>query len=182
MKKIFTIIFVLFAFVNATVAQTTTATQTITLTIVNSIGITFSGSGTSTGTAVTIPFATVSDYANGITSAAQAMVVQSNTRFAVTVKANAANFTYTGSVTPAPTMPVSGVLAIIVPANGTGGSIVSPFSTSTYSTLTSTAQNLLTACTNGASQTFSVQYKATPGFTYPGGTYTTSVIYTATQY
>ncbi|MBS1688550.1 MAG: peptidoglycan-binding protein LysM, partial [Bacteroidetes bacterium] len=52
---------------------------------------------------------------------------------------------------------------------------------SAYSTLTSTAQNLISNATYGGNQTFSVQYNATPGFAYPAGTYTTSVVYTATQ-
>ena len=122
-------------------AASSTATQQVGLALTNAIAMTFTGSGTSTGTAVSIPFSTVADYANGVASSAQGLMVQSNKNFTVTVNTNAANFSYTGSTTPSPTMPVSGVLALKVSANGTGGSIASPFSASSYSTLTSTAQN-----------------------------------------
>jgi hypothetical protein len=158
-----------------------TATQAVNLTLSNAIAITFTGSGTSTGGAVTLPFSTVSDYANGVTSTAQQLKVQSNLAFDVAVKANATNFTYTGTYTTGTTMPVSGVLKLMVTANGSGGSIASPFSSTAYATLTSTDQNLITNGTYGSNQLFSVQYQATPGFTYPAGTYATSVIYTATQ-
>ena len=183
MKKIVIIAASIIAFASAANAQnaSATATQSVSLSLTNAIAITFTGSGTATGGAVTIPFATVADYTNGVASSAQQLKVQSNKNFSVTVNANAANFTYTGSTTPAPTMPVSGVLALEVTANATGGSIASPFSASSYSTLTSTAQNLLNTCTYGGNQTFSVQYNATPGFAYPAGTYATSVVYTATQ-
>ena len=158
-----------------------TATQQVNLNLSNAIAITFTGSGTATGTAVSLPFTTVADYTNGVTSTAQQLKVQSNKNFTVTVNTNAANFTYTGSTTPSPSMPVNGVLGVEVTANATGGSIASPFSSSAYSTLTSSVQNLLTNCNNGGNQTFSIQYQATPGFSYPAGTYTTSVVYTATQ-
>ena len=77
-------------------------------------------------------------------------------------------------------MPVSGVLAAQVTANATGGTIASAFN-SAYGGLTASAQSLISSCTNGGNQTFSVQYQATPGFAYPAGTYTTNVVYTATQ-
>ncbi len=164
---------------NAQVAST--ATQTVNLNLSNAIELTFTGSGTATGAAVNLAFNTVNDYANGVASAAQELKVRSNKKFDVTVKANAANFTYTGSTTPAPVMPVSGVLALKVSANGTGGTIASPFSATAYNGLTATAANLITAGLNGGNQTFSVMYNATPGFTYPAGTYTVDVVYTATQ-
>jgi antitoxin component of RelBE/YafQ-DinJ toxin-antitoxin module len=157
------------------------ANQNVSLTLSNAIAITFTGSGTNTGAAVTLPFSTVSDYANGVTSAAQQLRVQSNLPFSVTVKSNAANFSYTGSYTTGTTMPVSGVLKLMVSANATGGTIASPFSSVSYATLSSADQNLINNGTYGANQLFSVQYQATPGFTYPAGTYTTQVVYTATQ-
>ena len=101
----------------------------------NAIEITFTGNGSATGADVTIPFTTVNDYANGVESDAQELKVRSNKNFSVAVKANAANFTYSGSTTPAPSMPVNGVLAVKVTANGTGGSIANPFSASSYATL-----------------------------------------------
>ena len=181
MKKIIIIAAFFLGFASAANAQTATATQQVSLALTNAITMTFNGSGTTTGGAVSIPFTTVSDYANGVASSAQALTVQSNKNFTVTVNTNAASFTYTGSTTPAPTMPVSGVLAVKVSANTTGGTIASPFSASTFATLTSTAQNLISTGLAGGSQGFSVIYNATPGFAYPSGTYATSVVYTATQ-
>ena len=184
MKKV--IILIAIAIVSFSVAvnaqnASATASQSVSLTLSNAIAITFTGSGTNTGGAVTLPFSTVSDYANGVTSTAQQLKVQSNLAFDVAVKANATNFTYSGSYTTGTTMPVSGVLKLMVTANSTGGSIASPFSGTAYSTLTATDQNLITNGTYGSNQLFSIQYKAEPGFTYPAGTYTTSVVYTATQ-
>ena len=184
MKKV--IILIAIAIVSFSVAvnaqnASATASQSVSLTLSNAIAITFTGSGTNTGGAVTLPFSTVSDYANGVTSTAQQLKVQSNLAFDVAVKANATNFTYSGSYTTGTTMPVSGVLKLMVTANSTGGSIASPFSGTAYATLTATDQNLITNGTYGSNQLFSIQYKAEPGFTYPAGTYTTSVVYTATQ-
>ncbi|MCB9045047.1 MAG: hypothetical protein H6550_02790 [Chitinophagales bacterium] len=161
--------------------QTSSASQTTNLVLSNAIEITFTGNSSATGADVTIPFTTVNDYANGVESDAQELKVRSNKNFSVAVKANATNFSYTGNTTPAPTMPVSGVLAVKVTANGTGGSIASPFSSTAYSTLTASNQDLITAADRGGNQTFSVKYKATPGFAYPAGTYAVDVVYTATQ-
>lgn len=178
MKKILvTVLFVCFAAIAAN-AQTS-ATQTVSLSLTDFIEMDFTATGTNTGSTVTMNFATTNDYANGVTSTAQQLKVLSTRDFNVTVKTSATNFTYTGAVTPTPVMPVSGVLNAMVTANATGGTIAAPFTA--FSTLTSSNQNLITSGNNGGNQTFSVQYKATPGFTYPGGTYTTTVVYTATQ-
>ncbi len=183
MKKIIAIVALISAgfAANAQTPASTSASQTVNLSLTDAIELTFTGSGTATGAAVTMSFNNVNDYANGVQSAAQALKVRSNKNFTVAVKTNAANFTYTGSTTPAPTMPVSGVLAVKVSANGTGGSIATPFSSSAFSGLTSTNQNLITNGSRGGNQTFSVMYEATPGFSYPSGNYAVDVVYTATQ-
>ena len=182
MKKVIAIIALgITGFAANAQAPSSTATQTVNLNLSNAIELTFTGSGTATGAAVNLAFNTVNDYANGVASASQELRVRSNRRFGVTVRTNNANFTYTGAVTPAPIMPVSGVLALRVPANGTGGAIASPFSATAYNGLSNTAANLITNANNGGNQTFSIQYNATPGFTYPAGTYTVDVVYTATQ-
>ena len=160
-------------------AQAQTATQTVSLSLTDFIEMDFTATGTATGPTVTMNFATVTDYANGVTSSAQQLKVLSTRHFNVTVKTSSTNFSYTGTATPTPTMPVSGILNAMVTANATGGTIAAPFTA--FSTLTSSNQNLITNGSNGGNQTFSVQYKATPGFAYPGGTYATTVVYTATQ-
>src|SRR6476661_3882486 len=143
MKKILFSVAALLACATTSMAQSASATasQAVNLTLSNAIAITFTGSGTSTGGAVTLPFTTVSDYANGVTSTAQQLKVQSNLPFDVQVKANASNFTYTGSYTTGTTMPVSGVLKLLVAANTTGGTVATPFSSTAYSTLTAADQN-----------------------------------------
>jgi hypothetical protein len=182
MKKIAIIAATFVSFATAANAQVnSTAQQQVNLNLSNAIEITFTGSGTATGSPVTMAFTTVADYASGVESAAQQLKVRSNKNFTVAVKANSANFSYTGSTTPAPTMPVASVLGIMVPTNGTGGSIATPFSASAYSAITATNQNLITAGTNGGNKTFEVKYKADPQFNYPAGTYTVDVVYTATQ-
>ena len=159
--------------------QSSSASQTTNLVLSNAIEITFTGNSSATGADVTIPFTTVNDYANGVESDAQELKVRSNKNFSVAAKANNDEFSYTGNTTPAPEMPVEGVLAVKVTANGTGGDIAGSFSN--YATLTSSNQNLLTGADRGGNQTFSVKYKATPGFAYPAGTYAVDVVYTATQ-
>ena len=99
--------------------------------------------------------------------------------FNVTVQANATNFTYSGSYTTGTTMPVSGVLKLKVTSNATGGSVASPFGG--FGNLSAANQGLINNGAYGGNQLFTVKYKATPGFAYPAGTYTTTIVYTATQ-
>ncbi|MBN9484085.1 MAG: hypothetical protein J0H46_12070 [Bacteroidetes bacterium] len=181
MKKLIAIAAILTSAYAANAQVSSTATQTVNLNLSNAIELTFTGSGNANGADVNLAFNTVNDYANGVTSGAQELKVRSNKNFSVTVKTSSANFSYTGSTTPAPTMPVSGVLALKVSANGTSGTVATPFSTTAYAGLTSSNQNLITNGSRGGNQTFSVMYQATPGFSYPAGTYTTDVVYTATQ-
>ena len=181
MKKVIAIVALAISGIAAKAQVASTATQTVNLNLSNAIELTFTGSTTATGAAVNLAFNTVNDYANGVSSANQELKVRSNKKFGVTVKSNNANFSYTGTTTPAPVMPVTGVLDLRVPVNGTGGTIASPFSATTYADLSATAQSLLTNCNNGGNQTFSIQYNATPGFAYPAGTYTVDIVYTATQ-
>jgi len=158
-----------------------TASQTVNLNLSNAIELTFTGTGDKEGADVNIPFNSVNDYANGVESASQELRVRSNKDFAVTVKTNAADFSYNGSTIPAPQMPVKDVLGIMVTANGTGGTIQAPFSNVGYASLVSTDQDLIDNGKRGGNQTFAIKYKATPGFAYPAGTYTVDVVYTATQ-
>jgi hypothetical protein len=181
MKKIVIIAASLVSFGFAANAQVNSAAQQqVNLSLANAIEITFTSSGTATGDPVTMSFATVSDYSNGVESSAQELQVKSNKDFKVEVKANATNFSYTGATTPAPAMPVLNVLNLMVPTNNTGGTVAGNFGTA-YTSITDANQNLITGATKGGAQTFEVQYKATPGFAYPAGTYTVDVVYTATQ-
>ena len=161
--------------------KVSSASQTVKLNLSNAIELTFTGTGDSKGADVNLAFNDVNDYANGVESAAQELKVRSNKNFDVTVKANAASFTYDGSTSPAPVMPVENILGLMVSANGTGGTIGSSFSASKYATLTDKDQSLIADGDRGGNQTFAVKYQATPGFAYPAGTYSVDVVYTATQ-
>jgi hypothetical protein len=110
MRKIVLLAATLIVFVSAKAQVNSSASQTVNLNLSNAIEITFTGSGTATGDPVTMSFTTVTDYANGVESGDQQMKVRSNKNFKVSVKSNAANFTYTGTTTPAPTMVVANVL------------------------------------------------------------------------
>lgn len=140
---------------------TASANHNVTLSLTNSISIAF----TAGGSGVTMSFANGTDYTNGVTAnTAATLQVQSNKPYNVTVKAGAANFT----TTAATAMPVNNIL------------YVKEALQSSYVNLTTVDQNLLTSQARGTNS-FSVSYKATPGFNYDAGTYTASVIYTATQ-
>jgi hypothetical protein len=182
MKKVFIIAAAVLS-VSIAKAQnaSSTAQQTVQLGLSNALDITFTGSGTTTGSTVSLPFTAVSDYANGVESSAQQLKVRSNKNFNITVSTGAANFSVTnGGNTTTSTMPVSGVLDLMVSSNQTGGTIASSYS-NYGGGLSTSAASLISGGSNGNNQTFSVKYKATPGFAYPAGTYTVDVVYTATQ-
>ena len=160
MKQLFVLSSILFSsyFVNA--QATGSSSQTVNLTLKNAISLTITAA---TGT--TFTFDGSDDYLNGMSNTtASTFQVKSNRPWAVTVKAAAASFS--GPAAPAATMPAS-VLGVRL----TGGS--------TFTTLSTTAAALTTGSRGDAS--FSVDYKASPGFLYDAGTYTLSVVYTATQ-
>jgi len=161
MKTILFITAALFAvFTSATAQSSATASQTVTLTLQNAINIAFTSA---TGTSFI--FANTSDYQNGLTNTnASTLQVKSNRPWAVTVATATANFS--GPTAPAPAMP-SNVLKVRL----NGGSSFSPLSTTSTS---------LTSGTRGASS-FSIDYNADPGFNYDAGSYSISVVYTATQ-
>ncbi len=127
----------------------------------------------------TMTFNSVNDYANGVYTGYQILLVRSNKDYNVTVKTNAQNFSYSGPTSPAPVMPVS-ALNMGLFYNGTGGNASNTFY-GKYAPLSATPQNLITNGNKGSFRYFFTRYKATPGFAYPAGTYTAEVIYTATQ-
>jgi hypothetical protein len=161
MKKITLIAVALFAGFFTVNAQTSsTASQVVTLTLKNSIDIEITAAP---GTDFT--FASTNDYKDGLTNTnASSLRVKSNRPWAVTVASATANFS--GPAAPSTSMP-STVLGVRL----NGGS--------TFNAL-STAGKSLTSGLRGV-QSFNVDYNANPGFAYDAGTYTLSVVYTATQ-
>ncbi len=159
-KVILSAAIVLTALISLNAQTTATASQTVTLILKNAISIHLSSA---TGT--NFSFNNTNDYQNGATNAAAAVFqVSSNRPWAVSVKTTSANFS--GPAAPAATMPAS-VLGVRL-TGGSNFSSLSPIAT----TLTSGGRGI---------ESFSVDYKATPGYIYDAGTYTISVVYTATQ-
>ena len=128
---------------------------------------------------VTLNFTSVNNYASHVKTPKQTLRVRSNRKFTISVKTNSANFSYAGTTTPAPIMPVN-VLRLRLrdrPNNTTpGGTFLS-----TFTPLSNTDQTMVAEAKRGGNQIFKVKYQARPGFDYPAGTYTTTVVYTATQ-
>ena len=161
MKKIITLATILVAAFTAANAQSTSAaSQTVSLTLQNAIDISITSA---TGTSFT--FDDVAKYQSGLTNTnASTFLVKSNRPWAVTVKSAAA--TFSGPAAPATQMP-SSVLGVRLNGGSTFGSL-------------STTGAALTSGSRGSSS-FNIDYNANPGFSYDAGTYTMSVVYTATQ-
>jgi Tfp pilus assembly protein PilV len=184
MKKQLLIAIAFLGFQVATFAQSNasgTASQTMNLALSNALEIKFNSNNSTTGSTVTLPFTTVNDFQNGVTSTDINLYVRSNKGFSVTVNSSSSQFTYSGTATQNTSMSVSSVLGIMVTSNNTGGTIGNQFSSSSYNFISQTSKTLLQNCTYGGNQNFTIKYKATPGFNNPAGTYSTDVIYTATQ-
>jgi hypothetical protein len=146
----------------------------------NAVGLMATSAPTS-GSTVTLPFTSSNDYANGVESTEQELRVKSNKVFNISVKTSSATFAVTaGGSTSASAMP-SSILGIVVTDNQTGGSLGNGFSGSSYAALSATPATLIVNAHRGGNQNFTVKYKATPGFAYPAGMYSTDVVYTATQ-
>jgi hypothetical protein len=181
MKAIFPIL-ALFIFAVQARAQSNgaSANQNVVLQLSNAIALSFQSTGTATGSSVYLNFNSVSNFINGVASGAQQLKVQSNKQYNIAVSTASNYFTYSGTATPAPVMPVNGVLNLMVASNNTGGTIPTQFNGS-YAGINSTPQLILSNALNNNNATFAVQYQAIPGTNYPAGAYAANVIYTATQ-
>lgn len=180
MKRVLLFTAILIGIATTGKAQNTesAASQTTNLNLTNAIELSFVANGSSTGAALNFNFNTVNDYANGLESAPVQMKVRSNKAFNLSVKSSGAYFNYSGATTPAPQMYVGSVLYFKMTQNNTGG-----FSwvNNRYDYIDHYNWTFLYNGTNGGNQNFTLVYKVTPGFAFPAGTYTTDVIFTATQ-
>lgn len=112
----------------------------------------------------------------GKESSIQNFVVRTNGEFNVSVSSVSATFNYRGNAGNRKALvPVSGVIKIKVDNNNTGGN-----SDAQYRDLTVNPLQLIIDGKSGNSQSFSVQFKATPGTEMPDGVYEVAVMYTAT--
>ncbi|OSZ79554.1 hypothetical protein CAP35_15280 [Chitinophagaceae bacterium IBVUCB1] len=179
MKKVFIALFILAAGLSARAQEpNSAANQTANLNLTNAIDITFAANTSATGAAINFSFNTVNDYANGLESAPVEVKVRSNRRFNVSVKSSSAYFTYSGATSPAPQMYVGNVLYFKMTQNNTGGW---SWVNNRYDYIDHYNWTFLYNGVNGGNQNFTIVYRVTPGFTFPAGTYTTDVVYTATQ-
>lgn len=181
MKKITMLILSGLLYHTAATAQSSSASQSVSLVLSSAIDISYVATQNSAGNNTVMQFSNPNDYSNGVTSPEQGLRVRSNNNFKVAVRCDAANFAYQGNNSNTMQNMPDNALLLKVTANNTGGSVKAPFSTSGYSTLSNESQDLLVGGAEGENQTFAVQYKCTPGFNLPAGTYTMNVVYTATQ-
>lgn len=141
---------------NAQTAASGTAQQIITVNLTNQIDISFTAEGGKSFT-----FDTPQKYEDGITNTnASTIQVRSNRDWVVSVKADAASFAG-----------ANGNMNLDIFSIGKSGG--------TLNTLTQTD----TEVANGTrgKKSFSVDYKANPGFAYDEDSYSVSITYTATQ-
>lgn len=180
MKKISTLIASVLLIQTAASAQSSSASQSVSLVINNAIDISYMATGNGSGNNAMMQFSNPNDYSNGVTSPEQGLRVRSNKTFKVAVKCEGTGFTYQGGSNTMQTVP-DDALKLRVTSNNTGGAVKAPFTTNGYTALSNESQDLLVGGEQGQNQTFAVQYKCTPGFNLPAGTYTMNVVYTATQ-
>lgn len=155
-----------------------TAVQTAKLDLSDAIELSFiNGAG---GT-VNFTYSNASELISGKESITQDLRVRSNRKFKVAVSSSTSNFTYTGTSTINNIIPVSTGLQVMVTSNNTGGLMTLQALLGWLGVTFGSSTTLLTACNPGGNQTFTVKYKATPGILAAPGTYTTDVIFTATQ-
>lgn len=184
MKKL--ILFLLILVCGATAVQAqqpakASAVQQMHLNMADAIELTFVASNSNAGNNVDMVFGQLMDFVNGVTSTQQNLRVRSNKNFAISVKTNSANFSYTGNALIPPVIPVSNVLKVNVVSNSTGGLLGGLFNLINFATLSLLNQNLINNCQKGGDQTFGIKYQTVPGLSYPSGSYAVDVVFTATQ-
>ena len=182
-------IIALFIILTATLLKTTTifaqtasaaGSQKVSLALANVVQISqFNGQG-SNGT-VSMPLTTAATMSQGVESPLYTVSINSTDGFDVKAQAVDEYFTYSGSASTTPAMKVADVLELKVVQNNTTGNIAGGHTQ--YQPIPGTNQSPIIQNGNrGANQTFAVQYKATPGYNYPGGLYTAAIMYTVTQF
>lgn len=146
------------------------AQHTVTLNLQNVADIRFNSSITQT---TSFTFDDGDKYDDGIEkTGAAGLQVRSNKNWAVSVKSDAANFSFANigeNTDEDPNMPAS-----VLGVRKSGAS--------SYSALSATAATLATGTKGGyGANEVGIDYKVTPGYTYPGGTYTLGVTYTVSN-
>jgi hypothetical protein len=159
--------------------SSTVVTQQVDINLTNIITVKFVSTGGTNGSTINMAMNLLTDLLNGLTTSTQQLTVNSTKNFNITAKTNSAFFTYTGSSLIGNLMPILGNLKCKVASNSTGGTIAGTFAN--YTSLSSSAQNFINGGTGGSNKLFSVQYQGIPGLGFALGTYSTQVLFTATQ-
>lgn len=121
-----------------------------------------------------VSFSTINDYL-GKESIAQPFSVTSNKNWQLEMKSDA-NFQ---DLANSLTMPITGGIFKMKVIGNPDITVATGFDN--YSQVTTSNQIVVTTGAKGNATPVSVQYRVAPGFTYPGGNYTNTVTYTATQ-
>ncbi len=154
--------------------------QKVSLQLANVVQISQFNGQNNSGT-VSMPLTTAATLDQGIESPVYTVSINSTNGFDVKAQAVDEFFTYSGSAAMPPAMKVADVLALKVVENKTTGNIGGGHEQYQHVPGTNQSQ-IINNGNRGANQTFAVQYKATPGYNYPGGMYTASIMYTVTQF
>lgn len=164
--------------------QSTGGIQQVKCTLADVVGVGLGGGsngGSGGGSSVVdIPMSGTGAMASGIESPEFTINLFANAMFDVSVQASATAFTYAGTATSGTNMLVKDVLSVIISANNTGGNVANGFSA--YQTVDGTNGKRVIGDGQVGVRSFGFKYKATPGFNYPAGTYTTDIVYTITKH
>jgi len=183
MKHLFVVLFSLVSVTAGAQNAGSGASQQLELALNDVLGVSMStpgggGGGGGIGT-VDIPFTGINAMSDGVESPDIEVNLTGTAPFEITVHASSNNFTYTGASNSNNTMPVADVLTLVVTGNNTGGTISNNFSS--YQPINGTTSKKLIDQGQPGVRSFTFKYKATPGFDYAAGMYTTDIIFTLTK-
>lgn len=177
MKKYLLTLNFIGCFISAAYAQMSTGTsKKISLELPNAISVKFANKASVSDPVVKLAFNSTDDYSNGAVSDEQQIMVHSTDNFSVTIQSTSNNFDYQGNKYPAPKIPVSSLLQLMVTENNTGGN-----SNGKFISIRPGASTIIDLGSTGPNRTFSIKYKANPALNLPGGIYSTNIIYSIMQ-
>ncbi len=177
MKKYLLTLTFISGFIGAANAQMSTGTsKKISLELPNAISVKFANNAGITDPVVKLALNSTDNYSDGAVSDEQQIMVHSTDNFSVTIQSTSNNFDYKGSQYPAPKIPVSSLLQLMVTENNTGG-----MSNNKFINIRPGASTIIDLGSTGPNKTFSIKYKANPAGNLPGGIYSTNIIYSIMQ-
>lgn len=175
-KYLLTLTLISFFIAPARAQMSTGTSRNINLELPNAISVKFANNAGITDPVVKLAFNSTGDYSNGAVSDEQQIMVHSTDNFSVTIQSTSNNFEYKGNKYPAPKIPVSSLLQLMVTENNTGGT-----SNNKFINIRPGASTIIDLGSTGPNKTFSIKYKANPAVNLPGGIYSTNIIYSIMQ-